>query len=111
MKQWLAMNGIYLDELAPTLTPRAAALQRSLQRRARSAPRGAAQWPLILSRILSYFFQHPNLISFYIFSLQMLRHFEVWSKFLSLFPLLHCVSVRSAFFCTLVLYNSLLRIV
>jgi hypothetical protein len=38
---------------------------------------GAAQWPLILSGTLSPFFQHPNLISFYIFSLQMLRHFEV----------------------------------
>jgi hypothetical protein len=59
---------------------------------------GATQWPLILSGILSSFFQYPNLISFYIFSLQMLRHFEVTSKLLSLFPLLHCVTVMSSLF-------------
>jgi hypothetical protein len=57
---------------------------------------GAAQWPLILSDILSSFFQHPNFISFYIFSSQMLRHFEVRSKLLSLFPLLHCVTAVSS---------------
>jgi hypothetical protein len=73
---------------------------------------GAAQWTLILPGILSSFFQHPNLISFYTFSLQMLWHFEVRSKLLSLFPLLHCVTVMSSPFLhfsivALVITNSL----
>jgi hypothetical protein len=59
---------------------------------------GATQWPLILFEILSSFFQHQNFISFYIFSLQMLRRFEVRSKLLSLFPLVHCVTVTSPLF-------------
>jgi hypothetical protein len=67
----------------------------------------AVQWPLILSGILSSFFQHPTLISFYIFSLQMLRHFEVRSKLLSLFPLLHCVTVMSS----LVFHFSIIELV
>jgi hypothetical protein len=51
-----------------------------------------------LSGILSSFFQHPNIISFYIFSLQMLRHFEVRSKLLSLFPLFYCVMIMISLF-------------
>jgi hypothetical protein len=47
---------------------------------------------------LSSFFQHPNLISFYKFSLQMLWLFEVRSKLLSLFPCLHCGTVMSSLF-------------
>jgi hypothetical protein len=71
---------------------------------------GTSQWPLVLSGILSSFFQHPNLISFYIFSLKMLQHFEVRSKLLSLFRLLHCVTVMSSLFLHFSIVNSLLRI-
>jgi hypothetical protein len=72
---------------------------------------GAAQWPLILSGILSSFFQHPNLISFYIFYLQMLRHFEVRSKLLSLFHFCAVLRLWVHCCCTSVLQNSLLRII
>jgi hypothetical protein len=92
-----------VEVLAPMLTSRSSFATLS------PAPYslGAAQWPLILSDILSSFFQHLNLVSFYVFSLQMLRHFEVKSKLLPLFPLLHCVTVTSL----LVLHFSIAELV